>query len=38
VPLSDTLLRRNPPSLHSLDTRFAAEAAGSQGTGNTGHG
>jgi len=33
-----TLLRRKPPSLHSLDTRFAAEAAGSHATGNAGHG
>ena len=38
VPIFYTLLRRRPPSLHSLDTRFAAEAAGSQGTGNAGHG
>jgi multidrug efflux pump subunit AcrB len=28
VPIFYTLLRRKPPSLHSLDTRFAAEAAG----------
>jgi multidrug efflux pump subunit AcrB len=38
VPIFYTLLRRKPPSLHSLDTRFVAEAAGSQGTGNAGHG
>ncbi len=34
VPIFYTLLRRKPPTLHSLDTRFAAEAAGSQGTGD----
>jgi multidrug efflux pump subunit AcrB len=28
VPIFYTLLRRNPPTLHLLDTRFAAEAAG----------
>ena len=28
VPIFYTLLRRKPPSLHNLDTRFAAEAAG----------
>ena len=28
VPIFYTLLRRKPPSLHSLDARFAAEAAG----------
>lgn len=28
VPIFYTLLRRKPPSLHTLDTRFAAEAAG----------
>jgi multidrug efflux pump subunit AcrB len=33
VPIGYTLLRRKPPSLHSLDARFAAEAAGSQATG-----
>jgi multidrug efflux pump subunit AcrB len=32
VPIGYTLLRRKPPSLHSLDTRFAAEAAGDEGT------
>jgi multidrug efflux pump subunit AcrB len=37
VPIFYTLLRRKPPSLHSLDTRFAAEAAGSYGTGNPPH-
>jgi multidrug efflux pump subunit AcrB len=31
VPIGYTLLRRRPPTLHSLDTRFAAEAAGAQG-------
>ena len=34
VPIFYTLLRRKPPSLHSLDTRFAAEAAGSHATGD----
>ena len=29
VPIGYTLLRRRPPALHSLDARFAAEAAGS---------
>jgi len=38
VPIFYTLLRRKPPSLHSLDSRFATEAAGSHGTGNTLHG
>lgn len=38
VPIFYTLLRRKPPSLHSLDTRFAAEAAGSHGTGDALHG
>ena len=38
VPIFYTLLRRQPPSLHSLDMRFAAEAAGSQGTGDSAHG
>ena len=33
VPIFYTLLRRKPPSLHSLDTRFAAEAAGAHTTG-----
>ena len=28
VPIFYTLLRRKPPSLHTLDTQFAAEAAG----------
>jgi multidrug efflux pump subunit AcrB len=31
VPIIYTLLRRNPPTLHELDRRFAAEAAGSSG-------
>jgi multidrug efflux pump subunit AcrB len=38
VPIFYTLLRRKPPSLHSLDARFAAEAAGSHETGNSAHG
>jgi multidrug efflux pump subunit AcrB len=38
VPIFYTLLRRKPPSLHSLDTRFAAEATGSHGTGDALHG
>ena len=35
VPIFYTLLRRKPPALHSLDTRFAAEAAGAQTTGDS---
>ena len=38
VPIFYTLLRRKPPALHSLDTRFAAEAAGAQGSGDAHHG
>jgi multidrug efflux pump subunit AcrB len=38
VPIFYTLMRRKPPSLHSLDARFATEAAGAQGTGNSTHG
>ena len=38
VPIFYTLLRRRPPALHSLDTRFAAEAAGAQGSGDAHHG
>ena len=38
VPIFYTLLRRRPPALHSLDARFAAEAAGAQGTGDAHHG
>ncbi len=38
VPIFYTLLRRRPPALHSLDTRFAAEAAGSHGSGDALHG
>ena len=38
VPIFYTLLRRKPPALHSLDTRFAAEAAGTQGSGDAHHG
>ncbi len=34
VPIFYTLLRRKPPSLHSLDTRFADEATGTT-TGNS---
>jgi multidrug efflux pump subunit AcrB len=30
VPIFYTLLRRKPPSLHELDKKFAAEAAGAQ--------
>ncbi len=37
VPIFYTLLRRRPPSLHSLDTRFAAEAAGASGSGEAHH-
>jgi multidrug efflux pump subunit AcrB len=37
VPIGYTLLRRRTPSLHTLDTRFAAEAAGAQGTGDATH-
>ncbi len=33
VPIGYTLLRRKPPALHSLDARFAAEAAGAQSSG-----
>ena len=33
VPIFYTLLRRKPPSLHMLDTRFAAEAAGAYNRG-----
>ena len=36
VPIGYTLLRRKPPSLHSLDARFAAEAAGAHTTDTTG--
>ncbi len=38
VPIFYTLLRRRPPSLHSLDTRFAAEAAGTSDSGDAHHG
>jgi multidrug efflux pump subunit AcrB len=37
VPIFYTLLRRQPPMLHALDSRFAAEAAG-EGAGETSHG
>jgi multidrug efflux pump subunit AcrB len=37
VPIFYTLLRRKPPALHSLDQRFAAEAAGAS-TGGLAHG
>ena len=33
VPIGYTLLRRRPPSLHTLDARFAEEAAGAGGDG-----
>ena len=33
VPIFYTLLRRKPPTLHMLDARFAAEAAGAHTTG-----
>jgi multidrug efflux pump subunit AcrB len=38
VPIFYTLLRRKPPALHQLDARFAAEAAGADGSGETSHG
>jgi multidrug efflux pump subunit AcrB len=38
VPIFYTLLRRKPPTLHSLDARFAAEAAGADSTGEHSHG
>jgi len=38
VPIFYTLLRHQPPSLHSLDARFAAEAAGADDTGEIPHG
>jgi multidrug efflux pump subunit AcrB len=39
VPIFYTLLRRSPPTLHTLDVRFAAEAAGAEHhTGETPHG
>jgi multidrug efflux pump subunit AcrB len=38
VPIFYTLLRRRPPALHSLDARFAAEAAGTHGSGDAHHG
>ena len=38
VPIFYTLLRRKPPTLHTLDVRFAAEAAGAAHTGDTSHG
>ncbi len=37
VPIFYTLLRRKPPSLHQLDARFEAEAAGATDTGTTPH-
>jgi multidrug efflux pump subunit AcrB len=37
VPIFYTLLRRQPPALHTLDQRFAAEAAGAS-TGGLAHG
>jgi Cu/Ag efflux pump CusA len=38
VPIFYTLLRQKPPSLHTLDARCAAEAAGASTTGDTTHG
>ncbi len=38
VPVFYTLLRRRPPTLHMLDARFAAEAAGAVGAGEASHG
>jgi multidrug efflux pump subunit AcrB len=39
VPIFYTFLRRSPPTLHTLDVRFAAEAAGADHhTGETPHG
>jgi multidrug efflux pump subunit AcrB len=38
VPIFYTLLRRTPPTLHTLDVRFAAEAAGAENTGEASHG
>ncbi|MEA2907051.1 MAG: hypothetical protein QOI12_4438 [Alphaproteobacteria bacterium] len=37
VPIFYTLMRRKPPALHTLDQRFAAEAAGAS-TGGLAHG
>jgi multidrug efflux pump subunit AcrB len=37
VPIGYTLLRKRTPSLHTLDQRFAAEAAGAAGTGDATH-
>ncbi len=37
VPIFYTLLRRSPPSLHMLDARFEAEAAGASPEGGTPH-
>jgi multidrug efflux pump subunit AcrB len=37
VPIFYTMLRRKPPALHTLDQRFAAEAAGAS-TGGLAHG
>jgi len=37
VPIGYTLLRRRPPSLHTLDVRFAAEAAAANSTGEPSH-
>jgi multidrug efflux pump subunit AcrB len=38
VPIFYTLLRQRPPSLHNLDARFEAEAAGAPPNGDTMHG
>jgi multidrug efflux pump subunit AcrB len=37
VPIGYTLLRRKAPSLHTLDSRFQAEAAGAEGMGDHAH-
>ena len=38
VPIFYTMLRRKPPTLHTLDARFAAEATGAGHTGDHSHG
>lgn len=38
VPIFYTLMRRKPPTLHTLDARFATEATGADGTGEFTHG
>jgi multidrug efflux pump subunit AcrB len=37
VPIFYTLLRRRPPTLHTLDARFAAESAGAGSIGEVSH-